>query len=404
MIKILSFEQRRILSFLIFILVFAILGIFMVIGANLPTVGGDTDNWGTVLNNFLQTEHNANGSHANITATGINIEHSSSYPYLNISNGSSTIFMVDSDGNIGIGTNSPLNTTHINGTFYVQNTSGSAGLIITKDNKVGIGTTSPGAELEVSGQTAIFGTGAAGEQNVYHRYETYRDLAPFAVTVAGSTTNEVFNDVFYWGYNARNGGTKIVSDVPHLIFSLETDYYNGGVHGMEWNLDYQNANQSKTTRPLAFFVERENLDNMYWWYKIGDKGDSKFVVTNTSESEFFRVDFTGGDRGSIYAGNLLLTRTDNSPAIQVQSSSLPLRIVTGGITQWYFEEDGVLKFGNAGDTNLYSPAANTLKTDDTFITGANTTAVTCNSTYAGGIIYSGGKHYGCNGSDWNAFY
>jgi hypothetical protein len=37
------------------------------------------------------------------------------------------------------------------------------------------------------------------------------------------------------------------------------------------------------------------------------------------------------------------------------------------------------------------------------ITG-NTTAVTCNSATAGAIIYFGAKHYGCNGSNWNAFY
>jgi hypothetical protein len=31
--------------------------------ARLPTVGGDTGNWGTVLNQFLETEHNSDGSH-----------------------------------------------------------------------------------------------------------------------------------------------------------------------------------------------------------------------------------------------------------------------------------------------------------------------------------------------------
>jgi hypothetical protein len=37
---------------------------------------------------------------------------------------------------------------------------------------------------------------------------------------------------------------------------------------------------------------------------------------------------------------------------------------------------------------------------------ANTTVVVCNSTYAGAIYYDGtqSKHYGCNGSAWNALY
>lgn len=31
--------------------------------ARLPTPGGDTGNWGTILNEYLEVEHNANGTH-----------------------------------------------------------------------------------------------------------------------------------------------------------------------------------------------------------------------------------------------------------------------------------------------------------------------------------------------------
>lgn len=31
--------------------------------ANLPTVGGDSGNWGTILNAYLEEEHNADGTH-----------------------------------------------------------------------------------------------------------------------------------------------------------------------------------------------------------------------------------------------------------------------------------------------------------------------------------------------------
>lgn len=37
--------------------------------ARLPTVGGDDDNWGTVLNEYLGVEHNTDGSHKDASAT-----------------------------------------------------------------------------------------------------------------------------------------------------------------------------------------------------------------------------------------------------------------------------------------------------------------------------------------------
>ena len=42
--------------------------------------------------------------------------------------------------------------------------------------------------------------------------------------------------------------------------------------------------------------------------------------------------------------------------------------------------------------------------NEPFVITANATSITCN--YAGGIYYDGGsnKHYGCNGTDWNALY
>jgi len=55
------------------VICFIILGIVLIKGAPLPTVGGDSNIWGTILNAYLQTQHDSNGSHTNITATGINV-------------------------------------------------------------------------------------------------------------------------------------------------------------------------------------------------------------------------------------------------------------------------------------------------------------------------------------------
>lgn len=151
---------------------------------------------------------------------------------------------------------------------------------------------SPAADkrLVAPGIHATFGQpGASADNNVFHRYETYRNVAPFALTIGGDPHNGVFDDVMYWGYNARNGNAKIVEGAPRLAHSLEADFFDGKQHGMEWNLDYANPSGTKTTRPLAFYVERENMANMYWWFRIGDEGDSKFVVTSPDEKEYFRI-------------------------------------------------------------------------------------------------------------------
>lgn len=37
--------------------------------ARLPTVGGDDGNWGTILNEYLEVDHNADGTHKNSSAT-----------------------------------------------------------------------------------------------------------------------------------------------------------------------------------------------------------------------------------------------------------------------------------------------------------------------------------------------
>ena len=48
-----------------------ILSLAIINASRIPIIGGDTDNWGTILNNFLNTEHNESGQHTNITATDI---------------------------------------------------------------------------------------------------------------------------------------------------------------------------------------------------------------------------------------------------------------------------------------------------------------------------------------------
>lgn len=58
---------------------------------------------------------------------------------------------------------------------------------------------------------------------------------------------------------------------------------------------------------------------------------------------------------------------------------------------WQFDTDGKLKFGQSGDTNIYRSAANTLKTDDSFVVGSRLyiTTLDANTTSTTALVMNG---------------
>ncbi len=63
--------EKDISFLIIFSIFFIIFCMFLIKATSIPSIGGDNDTWGTVLNAYLQTEHNSSGGHTNITATDI---------------------------------------------------------------------------------------------------------------------------------------------------------------------------------------------------------------------------------------------------------------------------------------------------------------------------------------------
>lgn len=63
-------NYKRALNFFIISSIFLILIMPLAEAERLPTVNSDSNNWGTVLNNFLLLEHNQNGTHKNVTING----------------------------------------------------------------------------------------------------------------------------------------------------------------------------------------------------------------------------------------------------------------------------------------------------------------------------------------------
>lgn len=68
--------------------------------ARLPTVGGDDGNWGTVLNTYLETEHNTDGTHkmgSGLVTENVNTVSSSTSSYTIPSPASYTIHDITFD-------------------------------------------------------------------------------------------------------------------------------------------------------------------------------------------------------------------------------------------------------------------------------------------------------------------
>jgi len=65
---------------------------------------------------------------------------------------------------------------------------------------------------------------------------------------------------------------------------------------------------------------------------------------------------------------------------------------------------GELVFYTANGTTLSEKMR--IDSYGTLILASNKTGIVCNATTEGGIMYSNStkKHYGCNGTDWDAFY
>jgi hypothetical protein len=85
-----------------------------------------------------------------------------------------TDFVINNQGNVGIGTTTPSERLNVNGSLRVDNSTGDAMFFVnTTNQRVGIGTSSPGEELEVTGDIKL--TGGADRAIIFNDFTMYGD-------------------------------------------------------------------------------------------------------------------------------------------------------------------------------------------------------------------------------------
>ncbi len=123
----------------------------------LPTIGEDSGNWGTILNEYLQQEHTTNGSHRNVSISG----------YLNVSGDANVTGNVKVDGNLTIG----------------------------RDANVS-GNLSVGDNLNVTGDIGVIGNLTLGDKITFRLEEVIDNIVDSWIQVTGNlnvTENLVVN-------------------------------------------------------------------------------------------------------------------------------------------------------------------------------------------------------------------
>jgi hypothetical protein len=275
----------------IFVFLLALFLVASVVHAQrLPTVSGDSNNWGTILNTYLLAEHNLNGSHRNVTVLGDFI----------VRNGSNNItFLINSStGNVGIGTLNPtlalviigsvnisdsLNVTNtVQATSFVGdgslltgiatstsvwNSSGTNIFLNDSTAKLGIGTPTPSQLLEVAGNVSFLGN-LSIEGGIKPLYSINYSL--------GSFDFDSVLDVNLTGIAASDKFGTSVS----FAGDVNGDGYDDVIVGARLN-DGSGSNSGAT----YIFFGNSTLDNVFDVNLTGFAGSDNFGVSVSSAGD-----------------------------------------------------------------------------------------------------------------------
>jgi hypothetical protein len=84
--------------------------------------------------------------------------------------------------------------------------------------------------------------------------------------------------VYYWGWNVQAGGSRINGALPAIYQQYEADYLSGGIHYQEWSFNIYCTDAPGAKRYMAFANDIANHNDAYWFFYIGNAGNSQFAV------------------------------------------------------------------------------------------------------------------------------